>query len=218
MPACVSWLIPSAVGQLEHSPAPDGEVPDDLLAALARVLDPRARRGVRHRLAVILGIGACAVLAGARSFVAIAEWAHDLTPAVRARLGIGRVAPSESAIRRTLQAVKPGALGRVLSDWLAARTRPDGSWRAIAVDGKTARGARIGDGRAVHLLAAFDHTDGVVLGQTVVDGKSNEITAFAPLLDGIDIAGVIVTRRRDAHPARATPSYLIGARRALPVD
>src|SRR5262249_48016697 len=32
---------------------------------------------VRHRLAVILGLAVCAVLAGARSFTAIAEWAVD---------------------------------------------------------------------------------------------------------------------------------------------
>ena len=30
-----------------------------------------------HRLAVILGLAVCAVLAGARSFTAIAEWAAD---------------------------------------------------------------------------------------------------------------------------------------------
>ena len=45
MPACVLSLIPSAVGQLDRSSVPDGEVPEDLLATLARVVDPRARRG-----------------------------------------------------------------------------------------------------------------------------------------------------------------------------
>lgn len=44
---------------------------------LARVADPRHRRGVRHRLTVILSLAVCGVLAGARSFTAIAEWAAD---------------------------------------------------------------------------------------------------------------------------------------------
>ena len=48
-----------------------------VLSVLAAVADPRARRGVRHRLAVILALTVCAVLAGARSFTAIAEWAAD---------------------------------------------------------------------------------------------------------------------------------------------
>ena len=48
-----------------------------VLPVLAAVADPRAHRGVRHRLAVILALAVCAVLAGARSFTAIAEWAAD---------------------------------------------------------------------------------------------------------------------------------------------
>jgi hypothetical protein len=57
--------------------------------------------------------------------------------------------------------------------------------RAVAVDGKTTRGPRAPGRAARHLFAAFEHASGVVLGQTEVDVKSNEITAFAPLLDRI---------------------------------
>ena len=52
-----------------------------------RVADPRYRRGVRYRLAVILALAVCAVLAGARSFTAIAEWAGDADEETLARLG-----------------------------------------------------------------------------------------------------------------------------------
>jgi predicted transposase YbfD/YdcC len=184
-------------------------VPDDLLAALRAVTDPRCRRGVRHQLVAVLGVAVCAVLAGARSYVAIAEWAQDLPLAVRRRLRIERVAPSESAIRRVLQAIDPHLLDRVVSNWLATRIEPGQRWRAIAIDGKTARGARQGDGRAVHLLAALEHATGVVLGQRVVDGKSNEITAFAPMLDGIEITDVVITA--DAlHTQREHVAYLHG--------
>src|SRR5260370_28167197 len=43
-----------------------------VLSVLAAVADPRARRGVRHRLAVILALAGCAVLAGTRWLRAIA--------------------------------------------------------------------------------------------------------------------------------------------------
>jgi predicted transposase YbfD/YdcC len=159
----------------------------------------------------VLALSVAAVLAGARSYVAIAEWAHDLPVSARVRLGIGRRAPSESTIRRILQAVDLDALDAALSGWVAARlpsplpSRPIA--RVIAVDGKTARGARRVDGRAAHLLAAFDHTGGVVLGQTEVDGKSNEITAFGPLLDRIDLTDVLITA--DAlHTQRGHVEYL----------
>ena len=62
------------------------------------------------------------------------------------------------------------------------------------MDGKSARRGRHPDGRAVHLLAAFETGSGIVLGQSVVDGKSNEITGFTPLLGRVDISGGI--RRR----------------------
>jgi hypothetical protein len=44
--------------------------PQWLLEALGAVADPRKRRGVRHRFISILALCACAVLAGARSFIA----------------------------------------------------------------------------------------------------------------------------------------------------
>src|SRR6266511_4373774 len=65
--------------------------------------------------------------------------------------------------------------------------------RAIAVDGKTLRGARTPDGRQVHLLAAMDHTTRAVLAQRQVDGAPGEVPAFQPLLDGLDLASVVVT-------------------------
>ena len=61
-----------------------------LLAVLDRVTDPRSRRGVRHRLTVVLVVGVCAVLGGMRSFVAIAQWARDSVescPQLREQLG-----------------------------------------------------------------------------------------------------------------------------------
>lgn len=175
MPACASSPILAVVDQRQALLSEREPVPVDLLAAMSEVTDPLGRRGVRHGLVTILAVAVGAVLAGARSYVAIAEWAHDLTPVMRLRLGVRRAAPSESTIRRTLQAVDADALDAVISRWLAARIPPPASGpRMIAVDGKTARGARGPDGRPAHLLAAFDQASGVVLGQATVHGKTNE--------------------------------------------
>jgi hypothetical protein len=57
-----------------------------LLPLLAALPDPRARCGVCHRLAVILGLARCAVLVGAQSFTAIAEWAADADQTTRDEL------------------------------------------------------------------------------------------------------------------------------------
>jgi len=85
---------------------------------------PAGRREVRHRFTTMLGIAMCAVLARETSYAAIAEWAADLPPAVRLRLGIGRQPPpSESLIRRDLQHIDHDQLDRVVSGWLAGRAR-----------------------------------------------------------------------------------------------
>jgi hypothetical protein len=68
-----------------------------LLDALAGVPDPRSARGVRHGVLAVLLVSACAVLTGARSFVAIAEYAHDAGHAVLRLLGIAPVAPHARA-------------------------------------------------------------------------------------------------------------------------
>jgi hypothetical protein len=76
--------------------------------------------------------------------------------------------------------VDPTALAAVIGAWLAGRDHPGQRRRAVAVDGKTLRGARP-DGRQVHLLAAMDHATRAVLAQRQVDGAPGEVPAFAPL-------------------------------------
>jgi len=214
MPAASSSPIDPAIGQLiAAAQCADGEG-GRLLPVLAAVPDPRARRGVRHRLAAILGLALCAVLAGARSFTAIAEWAADADQATRDALGIIGVVPSESTFRRTLQAMDADALDEAAGGWAQQRTAPAaGARRAVAVDGKTLRGSGVADGPGRHLLAALDHEHGVVLGQADVEAKTNEIPMFSTLLDRIDLAGAVVTA--DAlHAQRSHAGYLVTQRGA----
>jgi predicted transposase YbfD/YdcC len=80
--------------------------------------------------------------------------------------------------------------------------------RAVAVDGKSLRGAARAHGRKIHLLSAVDHTTSVVLGQVDVEEKTNEIPCFQPLLDGIDLTDTVVTS--DAlHTQRDHAAYLL---------
>jgi predicted transposase YbfD/YdcC len=185
-----------------------------VLSVLAAVADPRARRGVRHRLAVILALAVCAVLAGARSFTAIAEWAADTDEATRAGLGIGGAVPCESTIRRTLQRLDADAFDDLAGAWAQQRTAPSaGRRRVVAVDGKTLRGSATGTRPGRHLLAALDRDRGVVLGQVDVEVKTNEIPMLPVLLDKISLRGAIVTA--DAmHAQREHARYLVDQRGA----
>jgi predicted transposase YbfD/YdcC len=195
---------------------PDGVQPVILTAVLAAVPDHRRAQGRRHALASILALACAAVAAGAKSLVAIAEWAADAPEAVLACFGVrqdpcggARVVPSETTIRRALSGIDAGSLDERLAAWLLARAGavPAGGLAAIAVDGKTLRGAVQPDGRAVHLLAAMTAA-GTVAAQREIGHKTNEITQVRPLLDGLDLRGAVVTL--DAmHAQRDTARYLV---------
>jgi predicted transposase YbfD/YdcC len=163
-----------------------------------------------------LAIAAVAVLCGARSFVAIGEWAADAPQRLLEMLGarwhprLGRfVAPHEATLRRVIQAFDGEVLDEVIGRWLARRSRVGQTRQtAVAVDGKTVRGARRPDGSQVHLFAALSHHHGVVLAQREISAKTNEIPELAPAL-----AEVVVTA--DAlHTQRETARHLVADRDA----
>jgi predicted transposase YbfD/YdcC len=222
VPADLSSSIPSGLTPLRHAdPLRPAEAPH-LLAYLATVTDPRTRAGRRHPLVAILVLAAAAVLAGARSIAAIAEWAADAPQPVRAALGARRdprtghwvwTVPSETTIRRTLTRLDATALAAAIGAWLADRDRPDRRPRAVAVDGKTLRGASGAQGRQVHLLAAMDHATRTVLAQRHVDGAPGEVPGFRPLLADLDLAGVVVTADAlQTHPEAA--EFLVAGKQA----
>jgi predicted transposase YbfD/YdcC len=221
--------MPTLLRRIDATPV--GQVVDDfgcadVLTHLATVPDPRKRRGVRHALSSLLAAAAAAVLAGARSFVAIGEWVADASPQVLAALGIRPhprtriyVAPNEATLRRALQAVDADAVDDAIAAWLESRRRlvgQGGPAEAVALDGKTVRGARdrrSSEDRAPHLVSAVSHRDGTVLAQRGVDTKSNEITAAQPLLTGLDLVGKVVTA--DAlHTQRAFADWLVTTKKA----
>jgi predicted transposase YbfD/YdcC len=180
-----------------------------LLATLAAVPDPRKPRGVRHRISTILTLAACAVCAGARSFTAIGEWAANASEQVLGALRIDGCAPSESTIRRALQRLDGQELDTAIGWWAAGATEPATTRpRLVAVDGKRVRGSGSDTAEPRHLLGALDHAHGVVLAQRDVGCKTNEITEFAPLLDGVELSGAVITA--DAmHAQRAHADYLV---------
>ena len=146
-------------------------------------------------------------------------------------------APDEKTIRVVLDRLDPRALARaLLGPRPAGRRRPGGlprasvrgyrarraarqaqelardRLRAVAVDGKTCRGARRGDGTRVHLLGVAEH-GGQLLDHLEVDVKHNETSHFTELLGPVDLAGAVVTF--DAlHTARANLDWLVTDKKA----
>lgn len=181
-------MLSSLIAAVAAADVPADTPPVTLADALARVPDPRHRRGVRYPLAEILAVLVGAVLAGSRTLTMIAEWAAD---AARTRpvTGSGLV-PTLSTIHRIATLVDADAVENALHAWIRGQVRP----AAIAIDGKEVRGAKNAGGSRVFLMAAITHESGCVIGQEAIGEKTNEIPHFPALLDQLgDLAGVVVT-------------------------
>jgi hypothetical protein len=123
------------------------------------IADPRRAQGRRHRLPVVLGIAAGAVLCGMHGYKAIADWADALGQKARERFGCRRenghyVVPSEFVIRDCLVRLAPGVLDRALNDWNKAWGVQD---TALALDGKTMRNAVDESGQQTHIMSVVGH-------------------------------------------------------------
>ncbi|ETT28847.1 transposase IS4 family protein [Rhodococcus rhodochrous ATCC 21198] len=176
--------------------AADEDQVSRLMTALELLPDPRdrrGRRGRRYRLPSLIAVALCAVAAGARSYSSIADWTVGAPREVLSCLGIRFRVPSEATIRQVLGRVGGDGLDRILGRHLATAERSDRERVAVAVDGKTVRGARAGGAPAPHLVSPVTHTDGVVLGQCRTADRSNEIPTVRRLLRGLDLVGAVVT-------------------------
>jgi len=162
----------------------------ELLRLFGRVGDGRSEQGRVHPVAVVLSLCAAAVVAGMGSFTAVAGWVADVPAGLLAQLyGRRSEAPSKATIWRVVTGADAEAVDAVIGVWLAARAEPDpavpdpavpvsgerdGSRAvelvAIAVDGKTVRGAVDAAGNQTHLLAAATHRDALVLGLRLSPG------------------------------------------------
>lgn len=164
-----------------------------LFDILCAVPDPREARGVRYKIQGILATALCAVLAGARSITAMAEWAAEQSPQTLRRLGskYGRP-PSERTYRRIFAVIDVKELDRCTGGWMTEQQHSLAA-PALAIDGKTVRGSGDGDNGALHLLSAMVHGSGVVVAQVAVGAKTNEITRVEPLFEEHNIQGAVVT-------------------------
>jgi predicted transposase YbfD/YdcC len=198
--------------------------------------DPRSPQGRIYPLPCLIAIAVCAfTAAGNDRLTAVGQWTRRASQADLVRMRAPRDpvtgryrAPDEKTIRVVLDKLDPRALtGALLGprrrrpggrppagvrDYRARRAAQEakglarGGLRAVAVDGKTSRGARRADGTRVHLLGVAEH-GGRLLDHLEVDVKHNETSHVAALLQPLDRAGTVVTF--DAlHTVRANLSWL----------
>ena len=203
--------------------------------------DPRSPQGRIYPLACLIAIAVCAfTAAGNDRLTAVGQWVRRASQADLARLRApwdpmaGRYrAPDEKTIRVVLDRLDPRALAQALLGSRQGHGGPPAAsvrryrarqaaqqakalardrLRAVAVDGKTSRGARRADGTRVPLLGVAEH-GGRLLDHLEVGVKHNETSHFTELLGPVDLAGAVVTF--DAlHTVRANLNWLVKDKKA----
>lgn len=173
MPAGSVSPVSSVAEALDHWRAGDRVdlLRSELLDVLAAVRDPRDPRGRRYPLAALLAIAILATAAGMRGYAGFATWARTVPEDVLSQLGIRFRRPSEKTFRSALQRLDPADLDRQLGAYftaVAAAQATQSGLLAVALDGKTLRGARRAGAAAAHLVSVFAHHARLVLGQLAV--------------------------------------------------
>lgn len=164
-----------------------------LLEVLSQVPDPRSRHGRRHPLSAILALAVVAMLTGAKSLEAIAQFGRDKGFGFAHLLGFKRgKTPAKSTFSVIFRALDIDLFEETLSGWIRSRTAQDAG-KSIALDGKTVRGSRDGEVPGLHLVAAYCAEAQAVLAQIKVDAKTNEHKAALTLLGILPVKGNIIT-------------------------
>ena len=172
--------------------------PRPLVEVFVAIPDFRQSRGKRHALSAIFALACCAMLCGARSYSAIAEWGRNYGIRIARALGFTHDTPCAATLHTIFRHIDRDEFEAYLGVWAdsvvesqAPAAEPPGT--AVALDGKTLRGSKKQGAPGMHLLSALAHHVGVTLAQHAVDDKTNEITAVETLLQGLVLEGRVMT-------------------------
>lgn len=154
--------------------------------------DPRQLSKVIYPLGEILLLSLLAVLAGAETFTAIAQFGKDKLDLLRRLRRFANGTPDHDRLGEVFAALDAEQFQTCFVSWVTALTGIAAD--VIAIDGKTSRRAsKKGGLDPLHMVSAFAARQRLVLGQVKVAQKSNEIVAIPRLLDMLAIEGALIT-------------------------
>jgi predicted transposase YbfD/YdcC len=168
-----------------------------LLEEFSRIDDDREPHRVAYPLAEVLLLVTCATICSCDDFDDIALWGKHNLRFLRQFSDFHFGVPCARWLRMLLNRLDPELFAACFEGWIAALW-PD-RHELIAIDGKTARRTHDrGKGlKALHTLSAYASGARLVLTQTSVPEKANEITAIPDLLDHLaqtrQLEGAVVT-------------------------
>lgn len=165
-----------------------------ILAYFAELDDPRIEKNQKHPLINIVSIAILGVICGADTWVDIERYGNAKQAWLGTFLDVSNGIPSHDTFGRVFRWLDAEQFQAQFMAWtqhLCERT----AGQVVALDGKKLR--RSHDKRyergGIWMVSAWASDNRMVIGQTKVSEKSNEITAVPYLLSTLDIRGCVVT-------------------------
>jgi hypothetical protein len=115
------------------------------------------------------------------------------------------VPPALTTFKRVLKGLDAEQFDAVIYEWLSNFSFSESE--AIAFDGKTLRGSKDGEEKAIHLLSGVLHHEKITISQKNVGDKTNEIPVLQDMLKGLSLKGKVITA--DAMHTQAETARLI---------
>jgi predicted transposase YbfD/YdcC len=170
----------------------DSALRETFLDFFSTIEDPRIDRCKLHPIPEILLLTLAAVISGAEGWIDIERYGHLKIDFLRRFFSYENGIPSDDTLRRFFRRVDPKVFQKRFVEWVKCLSSADEE-SLISIDGKVSRRSFDTNQKALHMVSAFASECGLILAQTKVSGKSNEITAIPELLELLDLQGSIVT-------------------------
>jgi predicted transposase YbfD/YdcC len=163
------------------------------MSSFQELVDPRIDRKKLYPLQEVLLVALATILCGGETYDDMKLFGVSKLETFRELMPFKNGIPSKSTFERVLELLNPKEFQQCFSAWVNQLTNgfPD----VLAVDGKTLKGsAKPSRGmRPLHIVEVWATKNRLVLGNCVVDEKSNEITAIPEVLQMLSLKGAIVT-------------------------
>ncbi len=164
------------------------EILEHFLDEFGGLEDSRESWKILHPVREILLTTLCGVISGCEGWEDIEIYGESKLKLLQEILPFKNGVPSDDTLRRFFRGISPEVFREVFVGFVR-ELHPGLANNLVAIDGKTLRRSHDGAVKALHLVSAFATEARLVVAQTAVSEKSNEITAIPELLKLLDLRG-----------------------------